>query len=110
MRPEAGRPDGEDAGRGGQVPRTAGPGGGAEAEREAAEIQARDRPGRSGGFKLQPWDWEYYAEQVRKAKYDLDDAQVKPYFELDHVLKNGVFFAANQLYGLTFKERHDLPV
>lgn len=62
------------------------------------------------GFQLQPWDWEYYAEQVRKARYDLDDAQVKPYFELDNVLQNGVFYAANQLYGLTFKERHDLPV
>ncbi|HET8714962.1 MAG TPA: M3 family metallopeptidase, partial [Holophagaceae bacterium] len=51
-----------------------------------------------------------YAEQVRKAKYDLDESQVKPYFELDRVLKDGVFYAANQLYGLTFKERHDLPV
>jgi peptidyl-dipeptidase Dcp len=63
-----------------------------------------------GGFQLQPWDWNYYAEQVRKARYDLDDAEVKPYFELDNVLENGVFYAANQLYGLTFKERHDLPV
>jgi peptidyl-dipeptidase Dcp len=63
-----------------------------------------------GGFELQPWDWNFYAEQVRKARYDLDDAQVKPYFELNNVLQNGVFYAANQLYGLTFKERHDLPV
>ncbi len=63
-----------------------------------------------GGFQLQPWDWNFYAEQVRKARYDLDDAQVKPYFELNNVLQNGVFYAANQLYGLTFKERHDLPV
>lgn len=63
-----------------------------------------------GGFQLQPWDWDFYAEQVRKARYDLDDAQVKPYFELNNVLQNGVFYAANQLYGLTFKERHDIPV
>jgi peptidyl-dipeptidase Dcp len=63
-----------------------------------------------GGFQLQPWDWNFYAEQVRKARYNLDDAQVKPYFELNNVLQNGVFYAANQLYGLTFKERHDLPV
>ena len=59
---------------------------------------------------LQPWDWEFYSEQVRKAKYDLDNDQVKPYFELNNVLQNGVFYAAHQLYGLTFKERHDIPV
>jgi peptidyl-dipeptidase Dcp len=64
----------------------------------------------NGGFQLQPWDWNFYAEQVRKAKYDLDEAQVRPYFELNNVLENGVFYAANQLYGITFKERHDLPV
>jgi peptidyl-dipeptidase Dcp len=63
-----------------------------------------------GGFQVQPWDWNFYAEQVRKARYDLDDTQVKPYFEIYNVLQNGVFYAANQLYGLTFKERHDLPV
>lgn len=63
-----------------------------------------------GGFQVQPWDWNYYAEKVRKARYDLDDAEVKQYFELDNVLQNGVFYAGNQLYGLTFKERHDLPV
>lgn len=81
----------------------------AKAGREAAEIQTLvDR--QKGGFKLQPWDWNFYADQVRKAKYDLDEAQIKPYFELDKVLKDGVFFAANQLYGLTFKERKDLPV
>jgi peptidyl-dipeptidase Dcp len=61
-------------------------------------------------FKLEPWDWEHYAEEVRKAKYDLDDSQIKPYFELNNVLQNGVFYAANQLYGLTFKERKDIPV
>jgi peptidyl-dipeptidase Dcp len=63
-----------------------------------------------GNFALQPWDWNFYAEQVRKAKYDLDEAQVRPYFELNAVLQNGVFYAANQLYGLTFKERKDIPV
>ncbi len=64
----------------------------------------------NGGFKLAPWDWQYYAEQVRKAQFALDESQIKPYFELDHVLKDGVFFAAEKLYGLTFKERKDLPV
>jgi peptidyl-dipeptidase Dcp len=64
----------------------------------------------SGGFKLQPWDWQYYSEQVRKAKYALDESQIMPYFELNSVLQNGVFYAANKLYGLTFKERHDIPV
>ncbi len=63
----------------------------------------------NGGFTLAPWDWQYYAEQVRKAEYALDESQIKPYFELDRVLKDGVFFAATQLYGLTFKERNDLP-
>jgi peptidyl-dipeptidase Dcp len=62
------------------------------------------------GFTLQAWDWDFYADQVRKAKYDLNDAEIKPYFELDNVLQNGVFFAANQLYGITFKERKDIPV
>jgi peptidyl-dipeptidase Dcp len=64
----------------------------------------------NGGFTLAPWDWQYYAEQVRKAEYDLDESQLKPYFELDKVLQDGVFFAANKLYGLTFKERKDIPV
>jgi peptidyl-dipeptidase Dcp len=63
-----------------------------------------------GGFKLEPWDWDFYAEQVRRAKYDLNDAEVKPYFELNNVLENGVFYAAHQLYGITFKERKDIPV
>jgi peptidyl-dipeptidase Dcp len=78
------------------------------ARAEAAKIQKLiDAQG--GGFQLQPWDWDFYAEQVRKAEYDLDESQVKPYFELEHVLRDGVFFAANKLYGLTFKERQDLP-
>jgi peptidyl-dipeptidase Dcp len=63
-----------------------------------------------GGFTLQPWDWDFYSEQVRKAKYDLNEEEVKPYFELNNVLENGVFYAANQLYGITFKERKDIPV
>jgi peptidyl-dipeptidase Dcp len=81
----------------------------AKAAREAKDIQAVIDT-QKGGFQLQPWDWEFYAEQVRKARYNLDDEQVKPYFELYNVLQNGVFYAANQLYGLTFKERHDFPV
>jgi peptidyl-dipeptidase Dcp len=63
-----------------------------------------------GGFSVQAWDWDIYGEQVRKAKYDLNDAEVKPYFELNNVLLNGVFYAANQLYGISFKERKDIPV
>jgi peptidyl-dipeptidase Dcp len=81
----------------------------ARAEREAKDIQTTIDQDK-GGFKLAAWDWEIYAEQVRKAKYDLDESQIKPYFELDNVLQNGVFYAANQLYGLTFKERKDIPV
>jgi len=81
----------------------------AKAKVEAADIQAQIDE-EKGGFKLQPWDWNYYAEKVRKKKYDLDESQVKPYFELNTVLEKGVFYAAGQLYGLTFKERHDLPV
>ena len=61
-------------------------------------------------FKVEPWDWDYYAEQVRKAKFDLDEEQIKPYFELTSVLENGVFYAATQLYGITFKKRTDIPV
>jgi peptidyl-dipeptidase Dcp len=81
----------------------------AKAAGEEADMQALvDK--QKGGFKIAPWDWQFYAEQVRKAHYDLDESQIKPYFELDNVLKNGVFFAANKLYGLTFKERKDIPV
>lgn len=81
----------------------------AKAASEAQDIQTLI-DSQHGGFKLQPWDWEFYAEQVRKAKYDLDENEVKPYFELNNVLENGVFYAATKLYGITFKERHDLPV
>ena len=59
---------------------------------------------------LAPWDWEYYAEKVRKARLQVDEAAVRPYFELDSVLKNGVFFTMNKLYGISYRERFDLPV
>jgi peptidyl-dipeptidase Dcp len=81
----------------------------ARAASEAQDIQAMIDQ-QKDDFKVQPWDWDFYSEQVRKAKYDLDEEQVKPYFELNNVLLNGVFYAANQLYGITFKERKDLPV
>ncbi|HET6995079.1 MAG TPA: M3 family metallopeptidase, partial [Chitinophagaceae bacterium] len=79
------------------------------AKDEAKEIQAviDQQP---GTFALQAWDWDFYAEQVRKAKYSVDAKEVKPYFELNTVLEKGVFYAANLLYGITFKERKDLPV
>nr|WP_235889594.1 M3 family metallopeptidase [Flavobacterium restrictum] len=81
----------------------------AKAKIEAQEIQAII-DAQKGGFKLEPWDWDFYSEQVRKAKYDLDESQIKPYFEITAVLEKGVFFAAQQMYGITFQERHDLPV
>jgi peptidyl-dipeptidase Dcp len=81
----------------------------AKAANEAKEIQAViDSQG--GGFALEAWDWGFYSAQVRRAKYDFDDAQVKPYFELNNVLENGVFYAASRLYGIGFRERKDLPV
>jgi peptidyl-dipeptidase Dcp len=89
----------------------------AKAALEAKDIQALidsqnggTQDGAQASFKLQPWDWNFYQEQVRKARYDLDESQVKQYFELNNVLENGVFYAAHMLYGLTFKERHDIPV
>jgi peptidyl-dipeptidase Dcp len=81
----------------------------AAASAERAAIQAVI-DAQHGGFVLQPWDWDFYGEQARKAKYDFDDAEVKPYFELSNVLENGVFYAANQLYGISFRERKDIPV
>jgi len=77
----------------------------AEAKDNQAIIDAQ-----KGAFTLAPYDWEFYAEQVRKAKYDLDEAAVRPYFELNRVLQDGVFYAATQLYGITFRERKDIPV
>ena len=81
----------------------------AKAASEARDIQDVI-DAQKGGFTLQPWDWDFYSEQVRKAKYDVNEAEVKPYFELNNVLENGVFYAANQLYGITFKEQKDIPV
>ncbi len=76
---------------------------------EAAELQAQIKA-TGGSFELKPWDWDFYSEQVRKAKYDLDGDALKPYFEINKVLTDGVFYAANQLYGISFKERKDVPV
>jgi peptidyl-dipeptidase Dcp len=81
----------------------------ATAQSEAKDIQVAI-DAQHAGFALQPWDWALYSEQVRKAKYDLDEAEIKPYFELNNVLEAGVFYAANQLYGISFKERKDIPV
>jgi peptidyl-dipeptidase Dcp len=85
------------------------PGATAKAASEGKDIQDVI-DAQKGGFTLQPWDWDFYSQQVRKAKYDLNEAEVKPYFELNQVLENGVFYAATQLYGITFKERKDIPV
>src|ERR1700751_5196434 len=85
------------------------PGSTGKAREEAHDIQAL-LDAQKGGFQLQPWDWNFYSDQVSKAKFDLDESQINPYFELNNVLQNGVFYAATQLYGITFKERHDLPV
>jgi peptidyl-dipeptidase Dcp len=79
------------------------------AKAEMKDIQAII-DAQKGGFKLEPWDWNFYSEQVRKAKYDLDESQIKPYFEVNTVLEKGVFFAAQKMYGITFKIRKDLPV
>ena len=81
----------------------------ANARREAADIQRlleRDTPGAT----LASWDWDFYAEKVRRERYAFDEAELKPYLELDRVLKDGVFFAATRLFGITFRERRDLPV
>jgi peptidyl-dipeptidase Dcp len=81
----------------------------ANARREAADLQALV-DAEKGGFEVAAWDWDFYAEKVRKARYAFDESELKPYFELDRVLKDGVFHAAARLYGLSFKERRDLPV
>ncbi len=85
----------------------------ANARKEGAVLQAMiDKEQKAKGqksFALEPWDWSYYTEKVRKDQYDFDEAQLKPYLEMDSVLQKGVFYAANQLYGLTFKPRTDLP-
>lgn len=76
---------------------------------EAEKIQALMK--REGAdFALEPWDWEYFAEKVRREEFEIDENQIKPYFELDSVLKNGVFYTLKLLYGIEFRERKDLPV
>ncbi|WP_181772817.1 M3 family metallopeptidase [Amycolatopsis pittospori] len=80
----------------------------ANAKVEAEELQRyleADIP----GAVLRPWDWAFYAERVRKDRFEVDTAALRPYFELDRVLTDGVFFAASKLYGLSFTEREDLP-
>jgi peptidyl-dipeptidase Dcp len=81
----------------------------AKAAGEGAEIQGLI-DAEHGDFTLEAWDWSYYGEQARKARFALDDAAIRPYFELGTVLTDGVFYAANQLYGITFTERRDIPV
>lgn len=77
---------------------------------DVAELEAFAQQTEGKDFRLAAWDLDYYAERLKKAKYDLNEADLKPYLVLDSVLKNGVFYAANQLYGLTFKPRPDIPV
>jgi len=81
----------------------------ANAKKEAAELQKMIDDER-GGYQLAAWDWAFYSERLHQQKFTFDDSQLRPYFELNSVLQNGVFYAANQLYGITFKERKDLPV
>jgi peptidyl-dipeptidase Dcp len=81
----------------------------ANAKTEAAEMR-KIVDEEKGGFQIASWDWPFYSEKVRKARYAFDESELRPYFELNHVLLDGVFFAANKEYGLTFKERHDIPV
>ena len=78
----------------------------ANARKEGSDIQAAIN--RNGSHELQSWDWDYYTEKVRAEKYNLDTALMKPYFELNRVLVDGVFFAAGKLFGMQFKERPDL--
>lgn len=79
------------------------------AEREQADIQ-KVIDDEQGGFTVQAWDWAFYAERVRLGQYALDESQIKPYFALNTVLHDGVFWAANQLFGISFVERFDIPV
>jgi peptidyl-dipeptidase Dcp len=86
----------------------------ARARQDGADMQqlidAEAAANHTATFTLAPWDWAFYSEKLRRARFDFDQAQVKPYFELEHVLRDGVFHAAQQLYGLQFEERTDLPV
>jgi len=79
------------------------------AKKEAADLQKMINAD-GDGFKLSSWDWDYYTEKVRSERYSFDASQLKPYFEMNNVLQKGVFYAANQLFGISFKERFDLPV
>jgi peptidyl-dipeptidase Dcp len=79
------------------------------AKKEAADLQAVVDADK-GGFQIGAADWAFYTDKVRAQRFAFDENQLKPYFELDNVLTNGVFYAANKLYGLSFKERKDLPV
>jgi len=81
----------------------------ANARQEIVDLQALIQA-EGVDFQLADWDWAYYAEKVRQQRYSFDESQLKPYFEFDNVLQKGVFFAANQIYGITFKERTDLSV
>ncbi len=81
----------------------------ANARKEAADMQ-KIIDQKKGGFQLASWDWAFYSEKVRQKRYAFDESELKPYFEINHVLLDGVFYAATKLYGITFKERHDLPV
>ena len=81
----------------------------ANAKKEAADLQKMVEDA-GHDFDLKSWDWNFYTEKLRQARYDFDESQLKPYLELDNVLENGVFYAATQLYGITFTERPDLPV
>src|SRR5262249_8158500 len=81
----------------------------ANAKAEAADMQ-KIVDEEKGGFQIASWDWPFYSEKVRKARYAFDESELRPYYELNHVILDGVFFAANKEYGLTFKERHDIPV
>lgn len=81
-----------------------------EADDNQKLIEEQARAAHGQPFTLQPWDWAFYAEQVRKARFGFDQSEVKPYFELNRVMQDGLFYAAHELYGLSFKERHDLPV
>lgn len=81
----------------------------ANAIKEATDLQ-KMIDAEDGSFKLASWDWDFYTEKVRADRYNFDASQLKPYFEMDNVLQNGVFYTATQLFGITFKERFDLPV
>lgn len=80
----------------------------ANAKKEAADLQAMIKA-QGGDFELQAWDWDFYSEKVKAERYSFDESQLKPYFEMENVLVNGVFYAAEKVFGLTFKERKDLP-